>query len=249
MDARLTDFAPFAPARTVDPAIPYHAHRDRLVAGHTALVRKIAWHVHARVSSVIEVEDLTQIGLVALIGAARTFVDRGEASFATYAAVRVRGAMVDELRKHATLSRGALKRRREIGEARSVLAGESGAPPSDEALAGRLGMTLSAFRLAEAGTHGMRQESIDEVYSDHAMWFADETPGADEQIDRDRLRRRLADAISGLPAREQQVLSLYFIEELNLEEIGEVLGVGGARVCQIKRTALDKVRLQLQAAA
>ncbi|MGI4879843.1 MAG: sigma-70 family RNA polymerase sigma factor, partial [Janthinobacterium lividum] len=94
MDARLgmdmTVYAPAQLART-DP--------DRLVQNHLGLVRKIAWHVHARVSTAIDVEDLIQIGMIALIGAARGFEDRGHAAFATYATVRVRGSMIDQLRK------------------------------------------------------------------------------------------------------------------------------------------------------
>ena len=100
MDARLgLDPALYAPARLVqvDP--------ERLISGHLPLVRRIAWHVHARVSSAIEVEDLVQIGMIALIESARSFEDRGHAAFATYASVRVRGAMIDHLRKGATLVR------------------------------------------------------------------------------------------------------------------------------------------------
>jgi len=91
----------------------------------------------------------------------------------------------------------------------------------------------------------VHQESIDEVYSDHSMWFADVEERADEAIDRTRLQRAIAETIATLPEREAMVLQLYFVEEMNLEEIGETLGVGAARICQIKKAALDRVRATL----
>ena len=107
MDARLgLDPALYAPARLArtDP--------ERLVSSHMGLVRKIAWHVHGRVSSALDVEDLVQTGMVALVEAARAFEDRGHAAFATYATMRIRGAMIDQLRTGATLVRSAMRRRR-----------------------------------------------------------------------------------------------------------------------------------------
>jgi RNA polymerase sigma factor for flagellar operon FliA len=77
------------------------------------------------------------------------------------------------------------------------------------------------------------------------MWFANGEEQADEALDRTRLKHAVAEAISGLPEREAMVLQLYFVEEMNLEEIGQTLGVGAARICQIKKAALDRVRLQL----
>jgi len=88
----------------------------------------------------------------------------------------------------------------------------------------------------------VHQESIDEVYSDHSIWFADAEERADEAIDRERLKEAIAEAIHGLPERDAMVLQLYFVEEMNLEEIGQTLGVGAARIGQIKKAALDRLR-------
>jgi RNA polymerase sigma factor for flagellar operon FliA len=90
-------------------------------------------------------------------------------------------------------------------------------------------------------------ESIDEVYSDHAMWFASDDDDAEEAIDKAQMKQAVAAAIRSLPEREAMVLQLYFVEEMNLEEIRQVLGVTAARVCQIKKAALDKVRGMLTA--
>jgi RNA polymerase sigma factor for flagellar operon FliA len=227
------------------PAALAHTDPERLVREHLALVRKIAWHTHARVSTALDVEELVQIGMIALIEAARTFEDRGQAAFSTYATVRVRGAMIDALRKQATMCRSALRKRRELNDARGELTSRLGRPPSDAELATHLDVPLSELQAAIDATQGVRYESIDEVYSDHSIWFADEEPDAFAQLQSSSLREHLVDAIASLPEREGRVLQLYFVEELNLEEIGQVLGVGAARVCQIKKAALDKVRRML----
>ena len=218
---------------------------DRLVRTHMSLVRKIAWHTHARVSSAVDVEELVQTGMVALIEAARNFEDRGQAVFSTYASVRIRGAMIDSLRKHATMCRSALRKRRDLNAARDRLVGLLGRSPSHAELAAEMEVGEDELRDMLNATQGIRYESIDEVYSDHSIWFAADEPDAFETLSGSDLRREMVAAIAELPEREAIVLQLYFVEELNLEEIGQTLGVGAARVCQIKKVALDKVRKRL----
>lgn len=218
---------------------------DRLVRTHLGLVRKIAWHTHARVSTAIDVEELVQTGMVALIEAARNFEDRGQAVFSTYASVRIRGAMIDSLRKHATMCRSALRKRRDLNAARERLSGLLGRAPNHAELAAEMEVSEDELQEMLSATQGLRYESIDEVYSDHSIWFAADEPDAFEQLSGNDMKAAIAAAIRELPEREAMVLQLYFVEELNLEEIGQTLGVGAARVCQIKKVALDKVRKRL----
>ena len=218
---------------------------DALVRGHMGLVRKIAWHVHGRVASAIDIEDLVQIGMVALIEAANGFEDRGHA-FATYATMRVRGAMIDHLRRHAAISRTAMAQRRELSTVRRRLEGRLGRAPSDADMAEEMGLDAADYRALVDDCRSVHQESIDEVYSDHSMWFADLGERADETLERDRLKAAIAEVIGTLPQRDAMVLQLYFVEEMNLEEIGQTLGVGAARICQIKKAALDRVRATLR---
>lgn len=215
---------------------------DMLVREHMALVRKIAWHVHGRVSSAIEVEDLIQTGMVALIEAARTYEDRGHA-FSTYATMRVRGAMIDALRRGATQGRAAMGKRRAIATARAKLEQTFGRVPVDAEMADALGLDLETYQADAEAARGVRHESIDDLYSDHSMWFADVEARADDMIERTQLQGIIAGAIRTLPEREAMVLQLYFVEEMNLDEIGATLNVGAARVCQIKKAALDKLRV------
>ncbi len=214
---------------------------EALARAHMPLVRKIAWHVHGRVSTAIEVEDLIQIGMIALVEAANGYEDRGHA-FATYATMRIRGAMIDHLRRQATLCRSAMARRRDFTAARVKLEQKLGREASEAELAVELGLDPAEFRRQWDEAQAVRHESIDEVYSEHSMWFADLGEGAEQALQREGLQEALAGAIGQLPEREAMVLQLYFVEEMNLEEIGLTLGIGAARVCQIKKAALEKVR-------
>jgi RNA polymerase sigma factor FliA len=223
---------------------PARTDAGQLARQHMPLVRKIAWHVHGRVSSAIDIEDLVQIGMVALVEAANGYEDRGHA-FATYASMRIRGHMIDHLRRHATLCRSAMAKRKEMGKQIAVLESTLGRQPSEAEIAIAMGLSPSDYRELADSTQAVRQESLDEVYSDQSMWFADIEERADETLEREQLGQMLAQHISSLPEREALVLQLYFVEEMNLDEIGQVLNVGAARICQIKKAALDKLRKAL----
>ena len=219
------------------------AREDRAqVEEHLPLVRRLAWHVHGSVSTAVEVEDLVQVGLVALVEAAAAFEDRGLVTFKQYLTTRVRGAMIDELRRHAATTRGAMKRRREYANAVRSLTSELGRAPSEAQVAERLGVNVARLRAEYLTAEAAKFDSLDEVYADDQPWFADDTPDAFEQLAEGQLRERLIAAVAALPEREQLVIQLYHVEELNLEEIGQVLGVGAARVCQIKAAALAKLK-------
>ena len=237
----------------IDIADPMHTYgrkpakqrSEDLVRGHMQLVRKIAWHVHGRVSSAIDIEDLIQIGMIALVEAANGYEDRGHA-FSTYASMRVRGAMIDHLRRHATMSRAAMGKRRQLLKAKSDFEKRHGRSPSDSELAQAMGLDGAALRALVDETAATYQESLDEVYSDQSIWFADVEDAVDTTIERSQLSAAMAEHIAELPEREAMVLQLYFVEEMNLEEIGLTLSIGAARVCQIKKAALDKLRGSLK---
>lgn len=218
---------------------------EHLARRYMPLVRKAAWHVHGRVSSAIEIEDLLQIGMVALVEAANGFEDRG-LGFASYAQMRVRGAMIDHLRRHSTLCRSAMARRKELAKARATLEQRLGRAPTEAEMSTEMGLEPSAYREMADSSEMVQHSSMDEVYSDQSMWFADVEDRADDVMERESLKKALAACIGELPQREALVLQLYFVEELNLEEIGQTLDIGAARVCQIKKAALDKLREKLK---
>jgi RNA polymerase sigma factor for flagellar operon FliA len=197
-------------------------------------------------SAIVEVEDLIQIGMVALIEAVSSFEDRGQVTFEQYLVTRLRGSMIDELRRQATLTRGAMRRRRAYQETVAALAAEQGRRPDDVAVAERLGVTPEKLRSDYASAEAVRFDSIDDTYSDESPWFMSDEPSPFDQLAETDQREALIEAIAELPEKEQMVIQLYYVEELNLEEIGAVLGDGAARVCQIKKSAHDRLKRGLQ---
>jgi RNA polymerase sigma factor for flagellar operon FliA len=244
---KLKDMASLASAPlTYERALSPQRDAETMVRKHLPLVRKIAWHVHGSMSSIVEVEDLIQIGMVALIEAVSGFEDRGQVTFEQYLMTRLRGAMIDELRRQATLTRGAMRRRKAYQETISMLATELGHAPNDAQVAEKLGVTPEKLRAEYATAEAVRFDSIDEMYSDESPWFMSEEPNAFDQLAEGDQREALIAAIGELPEREARVIQLYYVEELNLEEIGQVLGVGAARVCQIKASAHARLKRALQ---
>ncbi len=216
-------FAPHTPAPLGEAPLVYgrDGHTpgevEALAKKHLPLVRRVAWHVHGSMSSAVEVEDLIQIGLVALIEASRSFEDRGAVNFEQYLLTRVRGSMIDELRRQATLTRGAMRRRKAYNEAVKSLTDAHGRAPDESAIADRLGVPVEKLRAEYATAEPLRFEPIDDVYSDDQPWFASEEADAFEQLAESDLREALVAAIARLPEREAQVVQLYYVEELNLE--------------------------------
>lgn len=240
----LTDMASVAPL-LYSPAQRPKRDTELLVRKHLPLVRRIAWHIHGSMSSIVEVEDLIQIGMVALIEAVSAFEDRGQVTFEQYLATRLRGSMIDELRRQATLTRGAMRRRKAYQVALASLTTALGRAPNEAELAEKLEITVEKLRSDYASAEAVRFDSIDEAYSDESPWFMSDEPNAFDQLADADQREALIAAIEELPEREAQVIQLYYVEELNLEEIGQVLGVGAARICQIKKSAHDRLKRSL----
>lgn len=216
----------------------------KLIEAHLPLVRKLAWHVRGMAPGVIEIEDLVQIGMVALVEAANNYEDRGH-GFATYASMRIRGALIDHLRANSNMCRSAMDFRKQLRRASEKLMRELGRNPTEAELAAAMGMDAAEFRMRSDAAQDVKFESMDEVYSEHSMWFADSEDSAETRMEADNLKQLLNASIGTLKEREQLILQLHYIEEMNLDEIGLVLGITAARVCQIKKSALETLRKRL----
>ena len=219
---------------------------EGIVKNYGMLVRPIARKIFSRARCHIDIDDLVQIGRVALVECAYAFVDRDRERFVAYATMRMRGAMIDELRRTATISRGAIGLRRRFDKVREVLAGGLGRQPSAAEMALQVGMSVSDYSAAEATTHSLEFAPMLESYSDHDQKFADlTTPDAHATLEIQRTQGDISTAVGKLSRREQIVLHLFFVEELSLADIGEELEICGARVCQIKKAALARLRPKL----
>lgn len=208
------------------------------------MVRKSAWHIYGAGRDGLDVEDLMQVGYVALTECARKHAGPGEDGFAAYAKIRVQGAMYDVIRKLMPDSRSKARRRKRVDAARDILAGQLGRAPSDAEIAEHLGLDEKA--IAEIGSAPVQLAPIDDSYDDHNTAFADDTPDSFEQIADMEDRERLVEALTVLPDRLQLILQLHFVEELNLSEIAETLEVSVPRVHQLKAQALTKLRAEME---
>lgn len=206
------------------------------------MVKRLAWHVHGSGRAGIELEDLIQAGLVALTECSQKHSGPTEDGFAAYAKLRVRGAMVDLVRRSTPLSRSATERRRALREKTASLSTELGHPPSEAELAASMGMTENQLADQRAADEPLRFEHIDDAYSDSNSAFADDRPDSFAMLADQEMRGAVASAIADLPERLQMIIQLYFVEELNLAEIAEVLAVSIPRVHQLKAQALDKLK-------
>ncbi|HCF24469.1 MULTISPECIES: sigma-70 family RNA polymerase sigma factor [unclassified Novosphingobium] len=223
----------------------YRGDNAERIRRFVPMVRRLAWHVHGGGRQGIELEDLMQAGMVALTEAAQRHAGPGEDGFAAYAKLRVRGAMVDLVRRAIPGSRGGAVRRRQLREAEEALRLELGREPAASELAAALGLSEAELLALRQAAEPVRVESLDETYSDSDSAYADDRPDAFAMLADAELRESLIAAIGALPERLQLIVQLYFVEELNLSEIAETLGVSIPRVHQLKAQALERLRAAL----
>jgi RNA polymerase sigma factor for flagellar operon FliA len=224
--------------------------QDDLVVKHADLVKRIAYHLVSRMPPNVEVDDLIQAGMIGLLDAARHYTPSKGANFETYAGIRIRGAMLDEVRKSDWTPRSVHRNMREMAEVVRRIENEKGqdAKPTDIATA--LGIDIEEYHKLVQDAASCRLFSFDQAGSSDdesspADHVRDDKPGPFDHIEDEGFRDALAEAIDGLPEREKLVLSLYYDEEMNLREIGEVLEVSESRVCQIHGQALVRLRARL----
>jgi RNA polymerase sigma factor for flagellar operon FliA len=222
---------------------------DALVAQHAPLVKRIAYHLAARLPKNVQPSDLIQAGMIGLIEAARHYDPNQGASFETYAGIRIRGAILDEVRRGDWAPRSVHRRAREMAAAVQRIENAKGGEATDSEIAAALGVSLDEYFGMLQDISGHRVLSFEDVAVDEEVIASLGESGLEpsEHMAREELQANLTALIAGLPEREQMVLSLYYKEELNLKEIGEVLGVTESRVCQIHSQALVRLRARLSA--
>ncbi|MEM6998374.1 MAG: RNA polymerase sigma factor FliA [Pseudomonadota bacterium] len=223
--------------------------QDQLVEQHAALVKRIAYHLISRLPACVQVEDLIQSGMIGLLEAAKNYDPTQGASFETYAGIRIRGSMLDEIRKGDWTPRSLHRKVREITAAMRLIEAEQGRDARDTEVAERLGMDLDEYHqvLQDASSHQIVSfENILSKDADIVEGSGSAIAGPYDSLEKDNLKEVLAKVIGGLPERERLVMSLYYDEELNLRETGEVLGVSESRVCQIHSQAMIRIKAEIQ---
>ncbi len=222
--------------------------QNELVEDYAPLVKRIAYHLMTRLPPTVQVDDLIQSGMIGLLEAARNYDPSQGASFETYAGIRIRGAMLDEIRKGDWAPRSLHRKVRAITKAVADIEARYSRDARDAEVAEEVGMSLDEYYATLQDATSYRVFSFEDLPTGEEGMTESLTEKIPEPLDKvedELFREALAEAISGLPERERLVMSLYYKEELNLRETGEVLGVSESRVCQIHSQALIRLKSRM----
>ena len=225
--------------------------RQQWIQRYAPLVKRIAHHIMGKLPASVEVDDIIQAGMMGLKDAVGRYEETQGAQFETYAAQRIRGAMLDELRNGDWLPRGIRKNMRTIDKAMHALEQHLGRQPSEQELANHMEISLPDYQqmLQEARGHQLvyyedYSQGDDGHFFDRHAGHAHPSPL--ENLVEESMRQRLTEAIEDLPEREKMMMGLYYEQDLNLREIGAVMGVSESRVCQIHTRAIARLRSMLR---
>jgi RNA polymerase sigma factor FliA len=223
------------------------ADRKGWIERYASLAKRIAHYMMARLPASVEFDDVLQAGMLGLLDAVSRYEETQGAQFETYAAQRIRGAIVDDLRRNDWMPRSVRKSMRRIEAAISRLEQSLGRHPTEKEIASQLGVRVEEY-----------QEQLDKARGHQVLYAEDfRNPDGESVVDAsgpqdilgalvdEELRQRLATGIAGLPEREKTVMSLYYEKEMNLREIGQVIGVTESRVCQLHSQAVARLRARL----
>ncbi|MFI3186912.1 MAG: RNA polymerase sigma factor FliA [Methylococcaceae bacterium] len=221
---------------------------DQRVMQHAPLVKRIAYHLLNRLPDSVQVDDLIQAGMLGLLEAIKNYDASQGASFDTYAGIRIRGSMLDEVRRSDWTPRSVHKKSRMVSDAIRIIENKTGREARDIDVVEYLGIDIAEYNHILQDSSSCRVFSVEELaqtgdgYLDESL---EHEEGLADGLSRESFQQALAKAIMGLPERERLVISLYYDEELNLREIGEVLNVSESRVSQISTQAVLRLRSRL----
>jgi RNA polymerase sigma factor for flagellar operon FliA len=227
------------------------ANKDHLLTEHMPLVKRLAHHMKAKLPPSVEVDDLVQAGMMGLLDAINRYEDNHGAQFETYAVLRIRGAMLDELRNSDWLPRSMRQNMRKIEAAMSALQQKLGHPPTESEVAKLLKLSLADYQdmLSDGGGHQLvyYEDFHDNEGNDSFLdrYAVDDADPLRSLLEGD-FRQAVIDAIDALPPREKILMGLYYEEEMNLKEIGAVMGVSESRVSQLHTQAVARLRAALR---
>lgn len=224
--------------------------KQRPVTEYAPLVKRIAYQLAARLPASVQVDDLIQAGMIGLLDAMRHYDETQGAQFETYATQRIRGAMLDELREIDWAPRSVRKNARDIEHAVNMLEQQLRASPNEQQIAEQLGVALEGYQQMLTDVRGhqlLYYEDFQGMNGDNTEFnMADDRPGPYQVMLDGGLRAILVKGIGELPEREKLVMAMYYQEELNLKEIGSVLGVSESRVCQLHSQAVIRLRSKMK---
>ena len=220
--------------------------KAKLINEHLDVVKKIAFYYVGRVGKVVEVEDLLQLGMVGLIEAAHNYTPKDDVTFASYAKLRIKGAIVDYLRKSSNLCRGTIRRKQDYERARRKLEKELFREPETKEIAKELKLDVAEVTSWQHDFAASQHQSLEEASEAYGDFLFATDKSVEEKIFNGQLKEILRDKLEDLNEQQLMVLQLYYVEELNVYEIAEVLSVSTGRVSQIKTAAINKLKTLIE---
>lgn len=218
---------------------------DRLME-HIGLVKRVALHLKTRLPNFMEIDELIQVGTIGLIEAAKSFDDSKGVEFEIFARTRIRGAILDQVRKLSYLPRSAMVNIRDHNEATAALSSELGREPSQTELAEFMGKDLESFHKERTHAYRFQTVSLESQVMDDVEIPSNEINEPESELADAQLLNALEGSIESLPERDKTIISLYYVEEMNLKEIGAVLDISESRVSQILSSTVKKLRTHLK---
>ena len=217
---------------------------NQSLLNHVALPKKVAVHLRARLPNFMELDELVQVGMVGLIEANNSFDPSKGVEFEIFAKNRIRGAILDQVRKLSHLPRSAIVNIRDHNEASAKLSAELGRQPTQSELAEFMGKDIEEFHRERTHAHRFETLSLEAQSEEDDLPISDSNE-PESDIAEQQLKTALAESIETLPERERMVVALYYVEEMNLKEIGAVLDVSESRVSQILSSCVKKLRSRM----
>lgn len=222
--------------------------QEAMVKTHAILVKRIAHHLLGRLPQSVQLDDLIQAGMLGLLEAARHYDSTKGASFETYAGIRIRGHMLDEVRRNDWVPRSVYRNSRMISEAVRTLENQHGREAKDMEIAEELCLSLEEYHAMLQDSVGSHLYGFDDLGVTDDVLYDEGSAAANEphvNVLHSDMINQLTQIINGLPQKERLVLSLYYEQDLNLKEIGEVIGVSESRISQILTQATHRIKSRL----
>ena len=216
-----------------------------LIQDNLDLVKKIAWQLHGRVQNIVEVEDLIQQGMEGLVHAAQKYSPKEGVNFAQYAQLRIRGSIIDFLRKNSNLCRTTIKKKQEFEKKKLDLEKKLNRKATEQELIDFLGLSDDEFNYWKKAFEANVVQSLDTAYNEYSILFASQEDDPESSLQSKELKNQIREALSVLNQREALVAQLYYVEELNVYEIAEVLEISTGRISQIKKSIIGKLRNEI----
>ncbi|NOZ53045.1 MAG: RNA polymerase sigma factor FliA [Gammaproteobacteria bacterium] len=222
---------------------------DELVTRYAPLVKRIAYHLKARLPATVIVDDLLQAGMIGLLEASRKYDSQQGASFETYAGIRIRGAMLDELRRNDWAPKSVHRKIRDITEAIREIENRVGRDARDEEVIKVLSISKEEYYKTLQNISSHKVVSWDDLGIDEEAirnTMIEDKSGLQEALEKQNFQDKLSEAIASLPEREKMIVALYYDSELNLREIGSVLSISESRISQLLSQAHIRLRARME---